>query len=259
MSRLRHSPETCIVFVSYGRAELAARSYASLLTALADNRSRVRLVVSDASNDDAKIAWARSIDADDVIVTPRPTSAATSRNLAVSLIMDKYSTRHLCLLEDDFEYEPGWYPALVEAADRLWGELSPWGLAYGMFSACEADIPAPRLMDDPANGVKAYIFGAVAYQRFVPMAHYLSVMKCWDADVLGLSYAQTGGQTFRNTMRGYCGAIIPGGLSRPMADPNAVSTWRGGRRDVGPPAHSFNLEDYNVIRARTRDQGTYEP
>ncbi len=257
MNISRNCPQTCVVFVTCGRLEVARRSFESLCHAIAPDRQRIRLILTDASDDDAKIAWARSVEADDVILTPRFTPAATSRNLAMTLILDKYCPKYLCMVEDDFAYDAAWYPAMVDAAERLYGAISPWGLAYGMFSACDADIRADRIREDPEHGVRAYLFGAVAYQRFTTTAHYLGVMRGWDSDVLGISYAQTGGQTFRNTMRGFCGAVLPGRLSWPIEPAGAVSTWRDGKRDPGPPAHSFEVERYAVVRQAAERTGIY--
>jgi len=251
-------PETCIVFVSFARPEIAAKSYSSLTSALAPYRDRVRIIISDATDDVQKMKWARDTDADDVILTPRFTPAATSRNLAITLILDKYSPRYLCMVEDDFEYHTDWYLSLVEVASRLYGVMSPFNLAYGIFSACDHHIPPERCKKDRKNNVTAYIFGAVAYQRFVPTFHYLSVMRGWDADLLGISFAQTGGQTFRNTMRGFCGAILPGRLSWPIAVDSTASTWSKGKRDPGPSAHSFNLKDYDIIRKAAEKAGVYK-
>lgn len=251
-----YCPETCLIFVSYGRAEVAARSYESLSLALAPYRDRVRIVISDATDDDQKIAWARNTDADEVILTPRFTPAATSRNIATTLVLDKYSPRYLCMVEDDFEYSTEWYPSLVDATNRLYGVMSPMNLAYGIFSACDHHVPAERCAVDEQNNVTAYIFGAVAYQRFMATSHYLSVMRYWDSDLLGISWAQTGGQTFRNVMRGFCGAILNGRLSRPLDVDKSHSTWVN-KRPVGPNAHSFNLDDYDVIRQAAQQAGVY--
>ena len=251
-------PETCIIFVSFGRPEIAAKSYSSLESVLAPYRDRVRIIISDATDDEQKMKWARATDADDVILTPRFTPAATSRNLAMTLILDKYSPRYICMVEDDFEYHTDWYPSLVEAANRLYGVMSPFNLAYGIFSACDHHIPPERYKKDKKNNVTAYIFGAVAYQRFMSLSHYLTVMRGWDPDLLGISFAQTGGQTFRNTMRGFCGAILPGRLSWPIDEDSTASTWSKGKRDPGPPAHSFDLKDYEVIKKAAKRVGTYD-
>lgn len=258
MKIANYCPETCIVFVSYGRPEIAAKSYESLSSAIAPYRDKIKVIISDATDDGQKMKWARNTDADDLILTPRFTPAATSRNLATTLILDKYSPEYICMLEDDFEYSEDWYPSLVEATKRLYGVTSPFNLAYGIFSACDHHVTPERIMEDKLNNVTSYIFGAVAYQRFMPLSHYLTVMRGWDADLLGISFAQTGGQTFRNTMRGYCGAILPGNLSWPIDDDSTKSTWSKGKRDPGPPAHSFNLKEYEVIQKAAKRVGIYD-
>ena len=258
MEVFNNCPETCIIFISYGRSTIASKSYDSLETSIIDYRDRIKIIISDATDDEEKMKWARETDADDVILTPRFTSAATSRNLATTLVFDKYSPKYLCMLEDDFEYSNQWYPSLIDSAERLYGRISPFNLAYGMFSACDHHIPTEPCKLDTSNNVKAYLFGAVAYQRFMPTHHYLTVMRNWDPDLLGLSYAQTGGQTFRNTMRGFCGALLPGRLSWPIDDDSSQSTWSKGKRDPGPPAHSFELKDYDVIREAARKAGVYK-
>jgi len=250
-------PETCIVFVSYGRPEIAAKSYNSLVTALSKFRDRIIIIISDATNDRKKIDWALQTDADDIIITPRFTPAATSRNLAIALIMDKYSPKYICMLEDDFEYSEDWYPNLVRKTDLLYGVSSPFGLPYGIFSACDHHVNPELTRKDNDNGITAYIFGAVAYQRFMPFSHYFTILRNWDPDLLGISYAQTGGQTFRNTMRGFCGGIIPGNLSWPIDEDSSASTWSKGKRDPGPPAHSFNVSDYEVILDAVRKRDVY--
>jgi len=250
-------PETCIVFVSYGRNEIARKSYNSLLSSISEYRERIKIIISDATDDIEKIEWARNTDADDVILTPRFTPAATSRNLAMTLILDKYSPRYICMLEDDFEYSKDWYPNLVNATSKLYGIPSPFGLPYGIFSACDHHVKPEYTRKDEENDVTAYIFGSVAYQRFMPTMHYLTAMRMWDPDLLGISFAQTGGQTFRNVMRGFCGAILPGRLSWPIDVESNESTWSKGKRDPGPSAHSFDLNDYIIIMDAARKRGEY--
>jgi len=130
-------PETCIIFITYRRPIISRKSFDSLLSAGSSYRDRVKIIISDATDDIEKIRWVYESDADDVIMTPRSTSAATSRNLATTLALEKYSPKYLCMLEDDFEYSLEWYPTLVEAASRLYGAISPFNLAYGLFSACD--------------------------------------------------------------------------------------------------------------------------
>ena len=91
----------------------------------------------------------------------------------------------------------------------------------------------------------------------MPLSHYLCVLKQWDSDLLGISYAQTGGQTFRNIMRGFCGGLINKPLSWPIDIDSSNSTWSKGKRDPGPPAHSMDLNDYKVIQNRISKLGNY--
>lgn len=251
-------PKTCVIFVSFDRPQIAAKSYESLEKAIQNYRKEIKIIISDASDDPEKYNWLRDTDADDLIITPRFTSTATSRNLAVTLMLDKYSPLYICMIEDDFMYHPEWYSSLVEVTERCYGVVSPLDLAYGIFSASQHHIPNERLKYDAKNNIYAYYFGAVAYQRFTTVAHYLSVLQRWDSDVLGISYSQTGSQTFRNIMRGFCGGILNEPLSWPIDFDSQASTWSKGKRDPGPPAHSFDLAQYEVIQNKVAKLDTYK-
>jgi hypothetical protein len=241
-------PETCIVFVTFGRPKIAYQSYLSLEAALEENRTNIKIIISDASNDLEKTAWFYDTDADDLIFTPRFTSAATSRNLANALIQDKYCPKYICLVEDDINYSPAWYPKIRDITNQLYGTISPLNLIYGIFTATPFNGKKEYIKYDISSGVYAYYFGAVADQRFMPYQHYLNVLRFWDPDILGISYAQTGGQTFRNINRGFCGAIIPNNLCTQIDSERILSTWGSGKRNPGPPAHSFDIEQYRPIQ-----------
>ena len=60
MEIAKYSPETCIVFVSFERREVAARSYNSLASATAPYRERIKIIISDATHDDEKMRWAKA-------------------------------------------------------------------------------------------------------------------------------------------------------------------------------------------------------
>ncbi len=249
MSQLRsmNSPETVIVFVSYERDDVAFQSLMSLTLALRRYRDRVRIIVSDATPRQEKIELLKGCDIDDVIWTPYPTSAATSRNLATTLIQDKYSPEFICFVEDDILYNAKWYPTMVEVTRRYYGVQSPWdGLAYGVFSGSPHVLfSEDRWIFDEDKGIVADIFGVAADQRFMPFHHYMNVFRMWDPDVLGVSSCQTGSQVHRNTMRGYCaGFLHEWGLCQYV--PGQESTWIG-QRDVGPPSHDIRVERHQAI------------
>ena len=253
--RSKLAPETVIIFTTFERPEVAIRSFESLTNALKPVRDRVRLVVCDSSRLADKTVKFRELGADDVIWVPTFACAGTQRNLAVTLVQDKYSAEFICFLEDDFEYTESWYPRLVSTCRQYFGVMSPLGVAYGLFSASTHPLEPERTAMDEEAGLLAYCFGGIADQRFMPMAHYLQVMRTWDADLLGVSYCQTGMQTARNLMRGFCGGIIKENLCSEI--PIAESTWRG-KRDVGPLAHDLDPSKFQIIATRCREAGVFE-
>lgn len=236
--------ETIIIFTTYRREEISIESIGSLCEAIKGQNARI--IVNDASPEVKDRSTMFFNELVDYIWTPSFTSAATSRNIAVEYAKDKYVPEYICFVEDDYLYESHWYRYLVDVCKRNYGKKSPLGLAYGVFSASRHRLEKNRIKFDKLNGLTAYIFGAVADQRFMPYSHYINVFRFWDPDVLGVSYCQTGMQTGRNTMNGFCGGIIQEiELCAPI--PETVSTWSSGKRDVGPPAHSLNPKDFNVI------------
>lgn len=246
------NPETVIIFTTFGRDEVSLRSIESLQKCIGPNSNKVRLIVADATQKSEKVQKIRELGVEDIIWTPGFTSAATSRNIAVNYMLDKYSPQFICFVEDDFEYHMDWYETMVHTVSEYYGVMSPWGLAYGVFSASPHRLEKERVKIDKETGLNAYIFGAVADQRFMPLSHYLSVMRMWDPDILGVSYCQTGMQTSRNVMRGYCGGIVVNkSLCWPV--PEQESMWRGGKRDVGPPAHDMDVKKFKVICEKAKE------
>ncbi len=251
--RALNCPETVIVFVSYEREDVAVQSLMSLCLAVRGFRDRVRIVVSDATPSYDKIAALRVCEFDDLIWTPDPTSAATSRNLATTLIQDKYCPEFICFVEDDIVYSKKWYPTMVEVTRSTYGKMSPWGVAYGVFSGSPHVLfSEDRRKFDAERNIVADIFGVAADQRFMPFHHYLNVFRMWDPDVLGISSCQTGSQVHRNTMRGFCAGFLHGwGLCDYV--PDQQSTWIG-QRDVGPPSHDTDVNRHKAILAAGRKQ-----
>lgn len=248
-------PETTIIFVTYKRSDIAERSYLSLENALTKFRQKIKIIISDATPYSEKLDWIRRSNADDIIWTPNFTSAATSRNIAVNLMLDKYSTEYICLLEDDFEYTENWYPALIECCKKYYGRISPWGLAYGMFSASPHPLEKEKVMMDKEIGLKAYLLGLVADQRFMPSHHYLSCLRFWDPDILGISSGQTGLQSIRNTNRGFCGGVITNmDLCREI--PEQISTWKN-IREVGGKVYESDLTKYHIFGKEMVSHGIY--
>jgi hypothetical protein len=240
------SPESVIIFSSYERDDIAIASLKSLIAALRIHRGRVKVMVSDATGRLDKIAKLEACGPDDLIWTPHFTSAASSRNLAVTLLMDKYSPQYICFVEDDILYSDRWYPTILEATQKNYGQMSPWGMAYGVFSASPHPLFEEfRRKFDPQRNLVADIFGVAADQRFMPFHHYLTVFRMWDPDLLGVSSCQTGSQVHRNTMRGYCAGFLHNANVCTYV-PGQESTWIN-QRDVGPPSHNTDIDKHRSI------------
>lgn len=239
------SPETVIIFSSYGREEVSLQSLASLQKATMLRREDIKIIVSDATPNCEKIEKIRALGIEDIIWTPGFTSAATSRNIAVEYMLDKYAPEYICFVEDDILYSDKWYETIVQTTKKYYGSKSPFGLSYGMFTCMSKRLLPERVMLDEDKNLLAYMFGAVADQRFMPLRHYLAILRMWDPDILGISYCQTGMQTSRNTMRGYCGGVIVNDKLCWLID-DAISTWTT-KRDPGPQAHDFNISKFDIV------------
>ena len=237
------SIETCIIFGAYNRKSAAIESIKSLQSAT--HGHRVRIIVSDAS-DNSDLINNISMEKTDYIWTPGEVSMATSRNLAMKLACDKYVFQWVLFVEDDIIYHDTWYDELLAFAKTTYGKKSPLGLAYGVFSASPHQ---PEVGDscyyDEINDCWAEMYGPRADQRLYNTAHYISVAREWDSDVLGISSSQTGKMNHRNTMRGYCAAYI-GHRNLCSAASGDTSTWEG-LRDIGPAAFDKRVTGHKII------------
>ena len=91
MKHYNNAPETVIIFTSFGRDEIALKSIKSLVDATSSVRDKVKIIVSDATPGESKILELKKIKEIELIWTPSFTCAATSRNIAVEYVKDKYS------------------------------------------------------------------------------------------------------------------------------------------------------------------------
>ncbi len=240
--------EAVLIFGTYKRPDIALKSLESL--SRVGSCQNWRLVVADASDkpllaeDCERLGY-------DYIWTPGDVSMAASRDLAFAYAKMKYVAEWVLFLEDDLVYEEHWYETLINFAGRTYGKLSPFGLAYGVFSASPGVKRDETVVFDEENDCFAQFFGPRADQRLYKMSHYDSVVKHWDPDVLGISSSQTGAQIQRNTLRGFCSASIAH-LNLCSFVEGEVSTWQG-IRDIGPAAFDKRLGGYKSIVGRVKE------
>lgn len=248
MNYFNRSIETLIVFNTYGRREISTVSLRSLIET---TRTRnVRIVVSDATPRKNYTDELLDLEAHEYIWTPGDINSSISRNIAVSLSRDKYVFDWLLFVEDDLTYHKGWYETLITTATSLYGRKSPLGLAYGVFSAAEAAVKSDEtVLYDNVHDVYASMFGLRADQRLYKASHYFNVGLTWDSDIFGISSCQTGKQSHRDLMRGFCGCSI-GHRGLVSEVDGQTSTWFG-KRDIGPAAFDKRTKGYDGLLAWT--------
>lgn len=253
--RFRGSPEVAVIFQSFGRREIARKSLSSLMNAVSSYSATVIVADSTPANEfDGSLI---EINPDEYVWAPGDISASTSRNLAHTLLMDKYSPNWLIFVEDDLLYDPNWISELVEFGSSAEGKMSPLGLAYGVFSAApQAHKKDESVVYDDENDCFASTFGLRADQRMFSTGMYAAVGRFWDPDLLGISSAQTGKINHRFLMRGYCGASI--GHRKLCSVIDGQQSTHVGKRDIGPAAFDKRLDGYSAVFSKAREWGAEE-
>lgn len=236
--------ETLIVFNTYCRREVSSKSLKSLIETTGGES--VRIIVSDATPKKNFTNELLDLSPHEYIWTPGNINSATSRNVAVSLSRDKYVFDWLLFVEDDLIYDRRWYSELINTATLLYGKKSPLGLAYGVFSAVDVAVKNDEtVLYDDNNDVYASMFGLRADQRLYKSSHYFNVALTWDSDIYGISSCQTGKQSHRDLMRGFCGCSLGHkGLVTEVSGQR--STWVG-QRDIGPAAFDKRPMGYDGL------------
>ena len=239
--------ETLIIFGTYNRFEIAKDSLNSLLRSVGNLKVRV-VVVSSSAFSDEEIQFYSNSDVD-FIWAPGDVSMAMSRNIAFEYGKNKYVFDWVMFVEDDLIYEEQWYNLLIDRSKSLDGKMGPHGLVYKVFTASPGAIRNNEICKfDENNDCYSLMFGARADQRLCKTSFYFNILKEWDNDVLGISSAQTGKQSHRATMRGFCACSI-GHMGLSNFHPNDASTWVG-QRDIGPAAFDKRLEGHESIFQR---------
>jgi hypothetical protein len=152
-----------------------------------------------------------------------PISMGLSRNLAMWIGMEVFSPSYICMVEDDHGFREGLIPRLVEAMKRYYGQRSPNGLRYGLFTACpfcwgnafrEALMPVENGLHQVVDISKVpnlMAGGANSCFRCAPTLHWLSVLRGYDTDEYPISTFQTAGLNLRNYHKGFTALVVSNG------------------------------------------------
>jgi hypothetical protein len=144
------------------------------------------------------------------------TSYAHSRNLGLHLGQELYAPDIITILDDDHGIKPGFIPATSNAVNEYYGQPSPNGLRYGMFTCCHVHTNAelekiddslyyPKIVENQSPFV---IGGANGCCRIAPASHWASVLKRYDTDSYSISNFQSSGPRWRNYYKGFTAMFI---------------------------------------------------
>jgi len=146
---------------------------------------------------------------------------AIARNTCLSLALEMFSPQYISMLEDDHGYGEGAIDALRAAMRNHYGQTSPNGLKYGLFSLCPDHWGEDfRKSCHPDGAGNLYpgpetppmqLGGANSCCRCAPASHWMTVLKGYDADEYPISFYQTRNLNFRNYHKGFTTMYVGGG------------------------------------------------
>ncbi len=176
-------------------------------------KNDARLIVHDSSVQGREEKWAYlqelNVNNDFFLMLSDNISMAHARNMCLQLGQELYAPDYICMLEDDHGYRPGFIENMIFAMDRYYGEVSPNGLRFGMFTGCtEHCIPETgKLLDGNRYPLEEapveWIGGTNSCCRCAPTQHWNNVLKGYDTDEYEISTYQTRTLKFRNYNKGF--------------------------------------------------------
>ena len=182
--------EFLTIFPTFGNLEVVKQTLPSVIAET--KRNNARLIVHDSSEKgrDEKWAYLQELNKsnDFFLLLSTNLSMGHARNMCLALGQELYAPDYICMIEDDHGFNEGLIPEIVQAMKKYYGEKSPNGLRYGLFTACEKHHYAqkhklddgcsyPDIESDPGS-----LGGANSCFRCAPASHWTSVLKGYDTD-----------------------------------------------------------------------------
>lgn len=205
--------EFLTIFPTYGKIEIVRKVLPSIIAETKQNDAKLIVHDSTESNHGQIEKWEylKNLNKknDFFLILSTNMSMAHSRNMCLQLGQELYAPDYICLLEDDHGYNKGLIPAMIEAAKKYYGKVSPNGLRYGMFTACHKHTNAKlEKIDDTfsfpvSDNLPFEIGGSNSCFRFAPTSHWNNVLKGYDTDEYLISEFQTANLRWRNYHKGF--------------------------------------------------------
>jgi hypothetical protein len=184
-------------------------------------KNDAKLIVHDSSEKYTEKKWAylkkMNKNRDFFLILSDNLSMAHARNMCLRLGQEMYAPDYICMLEDDHGFKPGLISAMIKAMDTYYGQISPIGLRFGLFTGCGIHYtPKQRFMDDnnvypDGNNEPMLIGKANSCFRCAPTNQWINVLKGYDTDEYLISKYQTQNLNYRNYHKGFTSMLVQNG------------------------------------------------
>lgn len=181
-----------------------------------------RLIIHDSSIKDRKLKWdwLQQIVANNdqvMLLLTDNMSMAHARNMCLQLGYEMYAPDYILMMEDDHGLNVGALNVLIARMKLHYGEISPNGLRYGMFSLCykhtnaNFTVAGEDIHYPHPNSDQLSLGGMNSCFRCAPASHWQTVLKGYDTDEYLISEFQTLGARWRNYHKGFTVMFVGGG------------------------------------------------
>jgi len=203
--------EFLTIYPTYENIDVVKQTLPSVIEETIKNNAKLIVHDSSVNNRDEKWEYLKKLNEnnDFFLILSTNLSMASARNMCLALGQELYCPDYICMIEDDHGFKPGLINALVSAMKKYYGQESPNGLRYGMFSCCSLHTNATfeRLDEEysypESNSIPFDLGGYNSCFRCAPTHHWNNVLKGYDTDEYMISEYQTKHLRWRNYHKGF--------------------------------------------------------
>ena len=211
------------IFGTYGKLATFKKTLPSIVKET--KNSDAKLIVHDSTepshNREEKWKFLQELNRnnDFFLILSNNMSMAHARNMCLHLGQELYAPDYICMLEDDHGMKPGFIKSMVGAMKEHYGDVSPNGLRYGLFTGC-AHMKLAKMRDIGGNSIPSMdkpqeepwrAGGTNSCCRCAPTQHWNNVLKGYDTDEYLISTFQTINLNRRNYNKGFTTMLVGNG------------------------------------------------
>ncbi|MBU1046177.1 hypothetical protein KKH36_00125 [Patescibacteria group bacterium] len=230
------------IYPSFENLEVVKKTLPSVIEETKKNDAKLIVHDSSIKNKEEKWNWLQELNKnnDFFLILSNNISMAHARNMCLQLGQELYAPEYICMIEDDHGFKEGLIQNITKAMQKYYGEISPNGLRYGLFSACTKHLHAKKLLKlkdgnsyPDKKSIPIGIGGSNSCFRCAPTSHWNNVLKGYDTDEYLISTFQTKNLNFRNYNKGFTTMFIQEGkytydieaIGRGMTTNESLKLW----------------------------------